>query len=241
MVPVLSRATICVRPVASRLAAVLKSIPLFAPFPFPTIIATGVASPSAHGQLITSTEMPLASAKPTVSPAISHAIIVTIAIVITAGTNTPDTLSAIFAIGAFVAAASETICIICESVVSSPTLVARHFIKPDWFTVAALTASFGCLSTGMLSPVSADSLTAVVPSIISPSTGIFSPGLTTKISPFFTASTEISCSTPSLTTVAVFGASCIRLFKASVVLPFECASSIFPTVISAKIMAADSK
>ena len=131
MVPVLSRATICVRPVASRLAAVLKSIPLFAPLPFPTIIATGVASPSAHGQLITSTEMPLASAKPTVSPAISHAIIVMIAIVITAGTNTPDTLSAIFAIGAFVAAASETICIICESVVSSPTLVARHFIKPD--------------------------------------------------------------------------------------------------------------
>lgn len=83
------------------------------------------------------------------------AIIVMIAIVITAGTNTPDTLSAIFAMSAFVAAASETICIICESVVSSPTLVARHFIKPDWFTVAALTASFGCLSTGMLSPVSA--------------------------------------------------------------------------------------
>ena len=241
MVPVLSSATICVRPVASRLAAVLKSIPLFAPLPFPTIIATGVASPSAHGQLITSTEMPLASAKPTVSPAISHAIIVMIAIVITAGTNTPDTLSAIFAIGAFVAAASDTIWIICESVVSSPTLVARHFIKPDWFTVAALTASPFCLSTGMLSPVSADSLTAVVPSIISPSTGMFSPGLTTKMSSFRTASTEISCSTPSFTTVAVFGASCIRLFKASVVLPFECASSIFPTVISAKIMAADSK
>ena len=75
--------------------------------------------------------MPLASAKPTVSPAISHAIIVMTAIVITAGTKTPDTLSAIFAIGAFVAAASDTIWIICESVVSSPTLVARHFIKPD--------------------------------------------------------------------------------------------------------------
>ena len=95
------------------------------------MIATGVANPSAHGQLITSTEIPLASANPAVSPARSHPITVTTAIVITAGTNTPETLSAIFAIGAFVAAASDTICIICDKVVSSPTLVARHLIKPD--------------------------------------------------------------------------------------------------------------
>ena len=40
----------------------------------------------------------------------------------------PDTLSAIFAIGALVAAASLTIRIISESVVSSPTLVARQTI-----------------------------------------------------------------------------------------------------------------
>lgn len=39
----------------------------------------------------------------------------------TVGTNTPETLSAIFAIGAFVAAASLTMRIIWESVVSSPT------------------------------------------------------------------------------------------------------------------------
>ena len=77
--------------------------------PLPTIMATGVASPRAHGQLITSTEIPLANAKPTLSPASSHTIIVSTAIVITAGTKTPDTLSAIFAIGAFVAAASLTI------------------------------------------------------------------------------------------------------------------------------------
>ena len=131
IVPVLSSAIICVLPAASRLAAVLNKIPLFAPFPFPTMIATGVANPSAHGQLITSTEIPLASANPAVSPAKSHPITVTTAIVITAGTNTPETLSAIFAIGAFVAAASDTICIICDKVVSSPTLVARHLIKPD--------------------------------------------------------------------------------------------------------------
>ena len=60
------------------------------PIPFPTIIATGVASPSAHGQLITSTAIPLDNAKPILCPAISHTIIVITAIVITVGTNTPE-------------------------------------------------------------------------------------------------------------------------------------------------------
>lgn len=58
MVPVLSRATMRVRPVCSRLAAVLNRMPFFAPTPLPTMMATGVARPSAHGQLMTSTEMP---------------------------------------------------------------------------------------------------------------------------------------------------------------------------------------
>ena len=62
MVPVLSSATIWIRPVSSREAAVLKRMPFFAPMPLPTMIATGVARPSAHGQLMTSTEMPRASA-----------------------------------------------------------------------------------------------------------------------------------------------------------------------------------
>ena len=62
MVPVLSSATIWMRPVSSREAAVLNRMPFFAPTPLPTMIATGVARPSAHGQLMTSTEMPRASA-----------------------------------------------------------------------------------------------------------------------------------------------------------------------------------
>ena len=73
------------------------------------MIATGVASPNAHGQLITSTEIPRASAKPTDAPASSQTAIVTAAIPMTIGTNTPDTRSATFAIGALVAAASLTI------------------------------------------------------------------------------------------------------------------------------------
>ena len=52
---------------------------------------------------------------------------------------------------------------------------------------------------------------------------------------------ETSVSAPSTSRVAVLGASFIRLFNASVVLPLDRASSILPTVIRVKIMAADSK
>ena len=65
MVPVLSSATMSTRPVSSSDAAVLNRMPFFAPSPLPTMMATGVASPSAQGQLMTSTEMPRARAKPT--------------------------------------------------------------------------------------------------------------------------------------------------------------------------------
>ena len=72
------------------------------------MIATGVARPSAHGQLMTSTLIARASAKPKLCPAISQTASVTAATAITAGTKMPDTLSATFATGAFVAAASST-------------------------------------------------------------------------------------------------------------------------------------
>ena len=86
---------------------------------------------------MTSTEIPLASANPMLSPANSQIKIVTAETAMTAGTKMPETLSATFAMGALVAAASLTIRIIWDSVVSSPTLSAWHFINPDWFTVAA--------------------------------------------------------------------------------------------------------
>ena len=190
---------------------------------------------------MTSTEIPRANANPISFPASSHTIMVITAMVITVGTKTPDTLSAIFAIGALVAAASDTILMIWESVVSSPTRVASQRKNPDWFVVAALTEEPFCLSTGILSPVSAASLTALLPSMTIPSTGMFSPGRTTKISPCRTSAIDTVTSCPSRTTVAVFGASRIRLFKASVVLPFAWDSSIFPTVMSVRIIAADSK
>ena len=121
MVPVLSSATICTFPVSSRDTAVLNRMPFRAPTPLPTIIATGVASPNAQGQLMTSTEMPRARAKAVPCPSSSHTSVVTTAMEITMGTNTPDTRSAILAMGALVAAASLTMRMIWDRVVSSPT------------------------------------------------------------------------------------------------------------------------
>ena len=204
-------------------------------------MATGVARPRAHGQLITRTDIPRESTNAVSFPAIIHTIIVISASTSTVGTNTPDTLSAILAIGAFPDAASPTMAIIWERVVSSPTLVARHLRKPDILMVAALTLLSGSLSTGILSPDSADSSTALFPSITCPSTGMLSPGLTTNISPTTTSSAAIFFSSPSRITFAVLGASSISPFMALVVLPLEYASRVFPMVISVTIMAADSK
>ena len=189
MVPVLSSTTIRVLPAASRAVAFLKRIPFFAPRPLPTMMATGVASPSAQGQLITRTEIPLARAKPKLSPTSIQMRIVAAAIINTAGTKMPETLSATLAMGALEAAASVTMRMIWESVVSSPTRVASQVRNPEALMVAAVTSSPGALSTGMLSPEIADSSTALSPFRTTPSTGIPSPGRTTKISPFFTRST----------------------------------------------------
>lgn len=57
----------------------------------------------------------------------SHIIVTKIATIITVGTKTLLTLSAIFDIGAFEFPASSTSFIICERVVSSPTLTASIF------------------------------------------------------------------------------------------------------------------
>ena len=82
-------------------------------------MATGVASPSAHGQLMTRTETALARAKAKSLPVISQPVSVIRETMITPGTNTADTRSAILEIGALVAAASETSLTIAANEVSS--------------------------------------------------------------------------------------------------------------------------
>ncbi len=241
IVPVLSSATIRIRPASSKAVPVLKRIPFFAPLPIPTMMATGVARPSAHGQLTTRTAIAWESANEKSAPRSFQTENVTIETRMTDGTKTPETRSAIFSIGALVAEASLTIWMILESVVSRPTRTALHFKKPFWLSVAALTGEFASLSTGMLSPESADSSTADAPSRTTPSTGTLSPGFTIKTSPSFTRDASITVSTPSRITVAVLGVSFTRLFNASVVRPFDMDSRHFPRVISVTIIADVSK
>ena len=91
------------------------------------MMATGVASPKAQGQEITSTATALGMENSMPFPIKSQINNVSTETVMTKGTNTEATLSAILAIGAFVAAASDTIFMIWDNVVSFPTLAALAF------------------------------------------------------------------------------------------------------------------
>ena len=148
------------------------------PRPVPASRAVGVAKPRAHGHATTSTDTAaLNAAAP--SPEISHQPIrVSAEIVKITGTNTAETRSARRAIGAFVSCALATSSPIFARVVSAPTRVARTVNEPEVFTVAPVTVSPGCTSTGTDSPVSRDASTAEVPSTTTPSVAIFSPGRT---------------------------------------------------------------
>ena len=241
MVPVLSSTTLWILWVTSRASPDLIRIPFSAPFPVPTIMATGVASPSAQGQEITSTAMPQDRANSKSAPLISHTRTVSRAMVMTMGTNTPAILSAILAMGALLELASSTRRMIWEKVVSSPTLDARIRINPALFMVAAMTLSPGFFCTGMLSPVIAASSMLVVPSKTTPSAGTLLPGFTCRISPARISSAGISSTVPSRSTKAVLGAISISLVMASLVFPLERASRYLPMLISARIMTADSK
>ena len=75
---------------SSKCCADLTKIPKLAPFPVPTMMAVGVASPKAHGQEITRTEIAQFKAKwKSLFPRVNHKMKVMIAIVITVGTKTP--------------------------------------------------------------------------------------------------------------------------------------------------------
>ena len=175
-------------------------------------------------------------------PSRSQTIQVSRATPSTAGTKTPETLSASRAMGALVAAASSTRAMIRLRVVSLPTRRVMTVRAPLWFRVAAVTWSPGPLSTGRLSPVRAASLTALWPERTSPSTGTLSPGRMRTRSPGFTRSMGVATGCPvSSSTLATPGARSMRARMASVVRPLLTASTCLPTVMSVRIMAALSK
>lgn len=170
-VPVLSNTTVFTSWAVSSASADLIEDAVGRPRPVPTMMAVGVARPSAHGHEMTSTLMACDMAVSSVEPPSIHTANVTTAMTMTTGTNTPDILSAIFSMGAFVDVASSTSRMMPASVVSSPTRSARMVNHPVRFTVAPVTASPGRLSTGTLSPVITDSSTVPEPSSRVPSTG----------------------------------------------------------------------
>ena len=128
IVPVLSKTTALTLRASSRLSASLMSMPCSAPRPRPTIIAVGVASPSAHGHAITNTvtRAMIPWVSPLGPPQIVHMASVSNAIPMTTGTNMPAILSASFCTGALLPWASCTIFMICASTVSLPVFSALN-------------------------------------------------------------------------------------------------------------------
>ena len=218
-------------------------MPLAAPRPHATMIAVGVARPSAQGQLMTSTLTAKLSARER-SPGARTAnqrTKVRRAMAITTGTKTPAMRSAVRSMGALELVASSTRRMMPASVVSSPTAVASTTIQPLALTVAPVTREPALFSAGRGSPVMADSSTSAEPSTTTPSTGTVSPARTTTRSPTRTSAVATSTSAPSRTTLARLGARSTSLLIASVVWALERCSKYLPSVMRVKIMAAESK
>ena len=96
IVAVLSRNTVSSFSISERAFASLNKTPILAPLPMVAITATGVASPSEHGQDTTKmdTAQLIALSSSPVIP--HHSAKVNIAIAVTTGTNTAATLSTAF-------------------------------------------------------------------------------------------------------------------------------------------------
>ena len=171
MVPVLSRTTWLMRRVDSRASPLRIRTPSWAPRPVPTMIAVGVASPSAHGQAMTKTATAALIPSEAGPPKTSQLASVTAAATSTIGTKTAEIRSARCCTGAVEFCASSTRRIMRARVVSVPTRVASITRDPCPFNVAPLTTSPTSTSTGTGSPVSIDSSTVDIPSTTRPSTG----------------------------------------------------------------------
>ncbi len=179
--------------------------PICAPRPVPTMIAVGVARPSAHGQAMTSTATALTSAR-AASPA-THQVSANVnaAITTTTGTKMPLTRSARRWMGAFDPCASATRRTMPASSVELPTPVASHVSMPSWLSVPANTLAPAVFAKARLSPVSMLSSTLELPSRTTPSTGMLSPARTTSRSPVTTCDSGTSMVAPSRSTMRNLG------------------------------------
>ena len=166
-----------------------------------------MARPSAHGQAMISTDIAALNAARDPAPIASHTIRVISAIPKTDGTNHATTLSTSVCTDALRACACSASTASWASCVCAPTFSASTTRAPVVLVVPPSTRSPTVTSIGAGSPVIADVSIADVPTSTWPSVAIRSPGRTTNRSPTLSEPIGTSCSTPSLTTRTVFGAS----------------------------------
>ncbi len=208
----------------------------------PAMRAVGVASPMAQGQEMTSTAIMRRSPAWKGSAATKyHPAKTRNASTITEGTNRSETLSTRFSIGALFAWASSTIVMIWYRRVFLPTFVALNLKNPSWFTVAPITSSPAVFPTGKDSPVTTFSSIWVLPSVMTPSTGIFSPGRTRITSPSLSSSTGTDSSLPFRSTCASLASSFRSSLMADDAFPFALASRYRPRIMKERSAAEDSQ
>ena len=155
------------------------------------------------------------------------------------GAPNMDTLVALGSMASFVWSTYALFAMTRAQVDGNDELV-MHYMMEFYFESAAMILTL--ITVGkMLEARSKGKTTDALKSLMKLAPKTATPGRTTKTSPFCTSAMATVTSAPSRTSVAVLGASFIRLLRASVVLPLERASSILPTVMRVRIMAADSK
>ena len=113
---------------------------------------------------------------------------------------------------------------------SSKTLVTLTRIIPERLMQPERIISLAATFLGMLSPVSATVSSVDVPSIISPSTGTFSPGLITIISPTDMLSGFTTNISPFLSTFATSGLMSISCEIDFLLLPSAISSNNSPNL-----------
>ena len=229
-VPVLSKTTVSSEAACSSAIAFLKRMPRLAPSPVPTMMAVGVARPSASGQVMTTTVMANSSASWTSRPTMKYQT-TNVSVPPTSATSTSQNAarSARRWPGALEFCASWTSLTICASAVSEPTAVARARSVPFLLMVAPMSWSPAVFFTGRLSPVTVDSSTSLSPSSTTASTGTLEPGRMSSRSPTWTSAVGTSTGSPSRRTTALGGARSSSARMASLAPPRARISNQWPS------------
>ena len=240
-VPVLSKMTALMSWAFCNVSTSLIRMPWRAATPVPVTMAAGVARPRAQGQAMTSTATAANRAWPKSPAQAHHSSRVSRATAITRGTNTAETRSTSCCRGALPIWARSTRAMILLRLESSPTVVAVMVSTPEPLMAPPSTGSPIPRGTGMLSPVSMDSSSSLLPWVMVPSTGTRSPANTRMRSPRSTSSTATLTQSPLRCTVARSGRSAISSRMADWVLRRARASSSLPREMRVMMRALASK